>query len=272
MHNFTILPLGSPALTSFYSITIYLVTLTTFYPRWQPSSNLILPPLSNWPTHTHNNLPLPLGSPALTSFYSLWTIYPLTLTTFYPPWQPSSNLIFLPLNNLPTHTYKFYPRWQPSSNLILLPLNNLPTHTYKFYPLPLGSPALTSFYSLWTIYPLTLTTFYPRWQPSSNLILLPLNNLPTHTYNILPLLADPALTSFYSLWTITHSHSQQFTPCPPWQPSSNLIFSLWTFYPLTLTAFYPCWQPSSNLIFLPLNNLPTHTLQILQSSHLAAQL
>ena len=253
LNLFTPLPIGRQALTSFCPFsTIYPLTLTSFYPRWQPSSNLILTPLSNWPTHSYNILhPPPLaaqllshctpseefthshlqhfttvGNPALTSLYTSeqLTIDPLILTTFYPPptWQPSS--ILLPLTNLLTHTSSeqithsllqhFTPlaaqllsHFTPSDEFThshlqhftsvgnqaltsLYPSEQLtidPLVLTTFYPLPLGSPA--PFYSRWPIYSLTLTIFYLPWQPSSYLILPPLNKLPPHTYNILPPLA-----------------------------------------------------------------------------------
>ena len=191
LQHFT--PVGNPALTSLYPLrAIDLLILTTFYPPplWQTSSNFILLPLNNLLTHTYNNLPpspltaqllphftpseqitpsflnlftpLPIGRQALTLFCPFSTIYPLTLTSFHPSWQTSSNLILPLLSNWPTHSY----------NILTPP--------------PPGSTTLSSFYHLWRIYPLTLTTFYPRWQPSSNLIIPPQSNWPTHSYNILP--------------------------------------------------------------------------------------
>ena len=178
-------------------------------------------------THSHLQHFTTVGNPALTSLYTSeqLTIDPLILTTFYPPptWQPSS--ILLPLTNLLTHTSSeqithsllqhFTPlaaqllsHFTPSDEFThshlqhftsvgnqaltsLYPSEQLtidPLVLTTFYPLPLGSPA--PFYSRWPIYSLTLTIFYLPWQPSSYLILPPLNKLPPHTYNILPPLAN----------------------------------------------------------------------------------
>ena len=206
--------LGSPAVTSFYPLwTIYPLTLTTFYPPWQPSSYLILTPLNQLHPHYYTILPPSLDSPAVTSFYTLWTTDPLALTPFYPRWKPnavqkdvrvlSCNFLkkFLPLQphpyiilppseKIPPQSYTILPPGQLNSYIILTPLNKLPPHSYIILT---PFPALTSFYPLWTIYALTLnlTPFYPPppllcWQPSYNLILHPLNNLPTHSYTNLP--------------------------------------------------------------------------------------
>ena len=185
-----------------------------------------------------NFTPPPPGSPTLISFYPLWRIYPLTLTTFYPCWQPSSNLI-IPLwtiDNWPTHSYDILPPSPLAAQLHFTPadqfthshlqyftslgspvLNSLyplwaidPLTLKTFYPLPLGSPA--PFYSRWLIYSLTLTIFYLPWQPSSYLILPPLNKLPPHTYNILPPLATQLYSHFTTSEQFTHSHLQHFTP------------------------------------------------------------
>ena len=64
---------------------------------------------------------------------------------------------------------------------------------------PFGSPTHTSFYPLWTNYPLTLTPFYPPWKPNSYLILLPPGQItPSLLHHFTPL-GSPTLTSFYPL-------------------------------------------------------------------------
>ena len=226
LNLFTPLPIGRQALTSFCPFsTIYPLTLTSFYPRWQPSSNLILTPLSNWPTHSYNILhPPPPGSPTLISLYPLWRIYSLTLTTFYHRWQPSSNFIIhlWTIDNWPTHSYNILSPSHLAAQLYFTPADQF-THSHFLwanYPLsltafhPPGSPTLISFYPLWWIYPLTLSTFYFCWQPSSNLII--------------------------PLWTIDNWPTRSYNISPP-----------------------PTWKPSSNLILLPLNNLPPHSYTIL---------
>ena len=161
LHHFT--PLGSPTLTSFYPLwTNYPLTLTPFYPPWQPNSYLILPPLDKLPPHSYTILPPPLGSPILTSFYPLWTNYPLTLTPFYPPWQLNSIII-----------------WPPQSYIVLAPIiDECKSWTHDFFTLSWCSfisrtPKLVQLLTiyiyewkllelpLWRNYPLTLTSFYP---------------------------------------------------------------------------------------------------------------
>ena len=165
-HSYTILPpLAAQLLAHFTPSEEFTHSLLQHFtppPPWQPGSYLIIPPLRNDPHIPTTFHPLPLGSPALTSFYFLWTIYPLTVTPFYAPGSTTLSL--------------FYPLWTIYSLTLT-----------TFYTL--GSPALISFYPLWTNYALILKPFYPPppWQPSS--ILLQLTNLLTHAYNILPPLA-----------------------------------------------------------------------------------
>ena len=130
----------------------------------------------------------PLGSPNVTSFYTLCTGYPLTLTTFYSHWQPNSYNILPPLNQLPPNSYTILTplaaqrlhQFNPSEQTI-------PSFLQHFTPL--GSPNVTSFYPLWTNYLLTLTLFFPAWQPHSYIFLPPLNQLPPNSYTTLPILA-----------------------------------------------------------------------------------
>ena len=120
----------------------------------------MLPPLEKFTHHPYNILPTlaaqllphfipsgqitpsllqhfaPFGSPTLTSFYLLCTIYPLTLTPFYPPWQPNSYITKPPLNNSPPQTLTPFnpPPRQPNSYIILPPLDKLPPHSYTILP------------------------------------------------------------------------------------------------------------------------------------------
>ena len=282
--------LGSPAVTSFYTLwTNYPLVFTPFYPRWkpyavqkdvrvlscnflknflplQPHPYIILPPppLKNIPTQSHVNLPplnklpphsctiLPPGSPALTSFYPLWTIYALTLTPFYTPLLS----------------------WQPSCNLILPHLNKLPPHSCTI--LPPGSPAVTSFYPLWTIYALTLTPFYTpllSWQPSCNLILPLWTIYPLNLIPIYPLWNPNAVQeeirvlscNFLKNPSIAAPPLHHFNPPPlkkiPTQ--SYIILAPLNKLPSHSCTILPPWQSSSNPILPPLNNFPSHSFNIL---------
>ena len=291
LQHFTFLPLGSPALTSIYPLlTIYPLTPTTFYAHWQPSSNLIIPPLSNCPTHFYNILPfsplaaqllphftpfeqitpsllyhfmplaaqllayftpseqitpsflnhfnpLPLGSPALTSFYPLWTIHPLTLTTFYPPLAAQLLPHFTPFEQItPSLLYHFIPPAAHFWAYFTPSEQTTPSFLSHFNPLPLGSPALTSFYPLWTVYSLTLTTFYNRGSPVLTSFHPPEQITPSFLNHFNPLpLGSPALTSFYPLWTVySLTLSTFYNRCSPVITS---FYPLWTNYPLILKPF-----------------------------------
>ena len=62
---------------------------------------------------------------------------------------------------------------------------------------------------------LTLTTFYPPWQPNFYIILPPLNKLPPHSYKNLPPLAAQLLHHFTLSGQITPSFLHHSTPSPP---------------------------------------------------------
>ena len=205
--------------------------------------------------------------PTLTSFYAIWTNYPLTLKPFDPLGSPPNSYIILGhLDKLTPHLTPFYPPWQLNSYLMLPLWTNYPLTLTSFYPL--GSPTLTSFYPLRTNYPLTLTPFYPPWQPNSYLILTPLDKLPPHSYTILPPLEAQLLHHFTPSWQITPSLLHNFTPLG--SPHLTSSYPLWTNYPLTPTPFYSYWQPNSYNIFPPLDNIPPHSYTNLPP--LAAQL
>ena len=99
-------------------------------------------------------------------------------------------------------------------------------------------------------------------QPNSYIILPPLNKLPPHSYNILPPLAAQLLPHFTPSGQITPSLLHSFTTLG--SPT------LTSFYPLTLTQFYPPWQHNSYIILPPLKKLPPHSHTILPL--MAAQL
>ena len=190
LNHFT--PLGGPTLKSFYPLKqitpslLHHFTLTPPPPR-QPNSYLILGALDKLPPHSYTILPplaaqllnhftplnklprsplnhfTPLGSTTFTSFYALWTNYPLILTPFNLPWQPNSYLLtsFDPLwTKYPLTLTPFYPPWKPNSYLILPPLHKLPPHSYTILT-HLAAQLVASFTTLWTNSPLTLTPFYP---------------------------------------------------------------------------------------------------------------
>ena len=245
LHHFT--PLGSPTLTSFYPLrTNYPLILTPFYPPWQPNSYIILPPPNKLPPHAYTIL-LPLAAQLLAHFTPFWTIYPLTLTRFYPPCQPNSYLILPPLYKLPPHSYTILPGLTAQLLHHFTPSEQItPSFFHHFNPL---AAQLLHHFTPWTNYPLTLTPFYPPWQPNSYLVLPPPNKIPLSFLHHFTRLGSPTLTSFYPLRTI---YSLILTPFyPPWQPSSYIILHpsgqttpslLHHFTPLgspTLTSFYP---------------------------------
>ena len=167
------------------------LTLATFYPHWQPNSDLILPPLEKLPSHSCNIL-RPLAAQLLHHFTPSQqiTTSPLhhftlfgssTLSSFYPP-----------LDKLSPHSYTILPPWQPDSCNILPPLNKLPPHSYNILS-PLAAQLLNHFTPSEQITPSllqhftslgspTLTSFYPLW-----------TNYPPHSYHILPPLAAQLL-------------------------------------------------------------------------------
>ena len=79
-------------------------TLTPFYPSWQPSSYLNLPPFNKLPPHSY-------------IFLSLWQLnsylilphlnkYPLVIAPFYHPhWQPNSYIILPALKKILPPSY-----------------------------------------------------------------------------------------------------------------------------------------------------------------------
>ena len=115
--------------------------------------------------------------------------------------------------------------------------------------------------------PFQSDTFYPPWQPSSYLILSPLNK---YLLNLTPPypLGSSNLNSFYPLWT--HIPSLVHYIYPIGSPTLKSFYPSWTNNPLTLTQFYPLWQLNPYLKLTPLNKLPLQSYTILPP--LAAQL
>ena len=90
---------------------------------------------------------------------------------------------------------------------------------------------------------------------------------PSLLYYFIPL-GNSTLSSFYLTLDQVPPHS--YTILPPCQPNSYLILPpLNKFRPHSCTI-YPHWQPKSNIILPPLNKLPPRSYTIL--SPLAAQL
>ena len=123
---------------------------------------------------------------------------PLTLTPFYPIWQPKAQLVHHFTNSEqinPSLLHHFTPLGSPylKSYLILIPSDKLPPHSYTFLT-PLAAQILLHFNPSGQITPsLTLTPFYPPWQPNSYIILTPQNKLTPHSDTILPPLAAQLL-------------------------------------------------------------------------------
>ena len=180
----------------------------------------------------------PPGSPDLTSFYTLWTNYLLTLTPFYPRWKPnavqkdvwvlSGNFLkkFLPLQPHPNIIFPPPPPYEKDIHSILHHFTQSeqinPSFLHHFTP---GRTALTSIYPLGTIYPLTLTPFLPLWKPNavqkdvkvlSCIFLKKFLPLRTHSYNILP---PPPLNKL---------SPQSYIILPPGQLIFCNILPLWT--------------------------------------------
>ena len=202
-------------------------TLTPFYPSWQPNSYIILPSLDKYtPSLLHHFTPLaaqllhhftpseqitpsllhhftPLAAQPLHHFTPSVEITPLLLHHFTPLGSPTLTSFFPPLNKLPTHSYIILPPLAAQILALVTPSGQI-TPSLLHHFITLGSPTITSFYRLWTNYPLTLTPFYTFWQPNSYIILPPLNNLPPNSYIILSPLAAQLLYHF--------THSEQITP------------------------------------------------------------
>ena len=107
-------------------------------PHFTPSEQII--------PHSNAILP-PLAAQFLILFPPLNKL-PLTLTPFYPHWQPSSDLISSPLEQIPLNPKPFYPPWQPISYLILPPLRKYPLpllHHFTHPPPPLAVQLLHLF-------------------------------------------------------------------------------------------------------------------------------
>ena len=240
---------------------------------------IILSPLKKLPPHSYTFLP-PLTAQLLHLFTPFWTNYRLTLTPFYPPWQPNSYIILKPLNKLPPRSYTILPTLASQLLNHFTPLDKLPPHSYTILPPPpRNSSILTSFYPLWKNYPSLLQHFIPLeaqllhlftpfWTNYTNLpsyITSPLNKLPPHSYtNLLPLAASPTLLSFYPLWT---NYPLTLTPInPPWQPNSYIISPPEQITPSLLHQFTPLGsQPNSFIILPPLDKLPPHSYTNLPS-------
>ena len=156
-------PPGSPTLTSFYPLNLsYFSPHTRRLPVLNPQPlypqlrRLTLQTIKACPTHDGLYIPISANYPlTLTSFYPLRTNYPLTLTPFYPSWQPNSYIILPPSEQITPHSYtiltplaaQLLHHFNPSEQI---------THSLLQHFVPLGSPTLSSFYHLWTNYPLTL--------------------------------------------------------------------------------------------------------------------
>ena len=206
-------PLGSAALSSFYPPPEHISpkSYTPFLP-WQLNSYLILPPLNNEPPPLTLIPFCHLGSPALSSFYALWSAHAQLLHHF-TPWKPKSYLNLPPLNKLPPPPLLHH--FTPLAAQLLIHFN-LPQNTTAPTPTPLFSP----------------------WQLNSYLILPPLNNNPP-PLTLIPFchLGSPALSSFYALWS---NHAQILHHSTPWKLNSYLnLPPLNQLSPLSPTLFYP---------------------------------
>ena len=218
LHHF--IPLGSPTITFLPPVNKLPLTLTPFYPSWQPNSYIINPSGKITP-HSYTILP-PLAAQLLHHFIPSGQITPSLLHHFTPSERITHSLLhyFTPLGS-PTLT-SFYPHW-----------TNYPLTLTTFYPL--GSPTPVSIYPLWTNYPLTLTPFYLSWQPNNYIILPPLKKLPPHSYNILTPSAAQLSPQFTNSGQINPSLLHHFTPLG--SPALTSFYPLWTSYPLTLASF-----------------------------------
>ena len=137
LHQFTLL--GSPTLTSFYTP----------------------PPPNKLPPHSYTNL-TPLAAQLLHHFTPSEEITPSFLHLFTTLDCPTITSFYPLLNKLLSHSYTNLPsladqllhHFSPSGQIT-------PSLLHQFNLL--GSPTLTSFYPLWTNYPLTFTPIYPPW-------------------------------------------------------------------------------------------------------------
>ena len=217
-------------------------TLTLFYPPPPP-------PLNKLPLHSFTNLP-PLAAqllrhftPSISHCFSphIWRLLVLNPQPLYPQLVL---LILQTINACPTPYGRYiwikFVRIAPSQQITpsllhhFTPSNLITTQTLTpFYPI--GSPALSSSYPLWTKNP--------------------------NSYTALPTLAAQILPHFAPSEQTARSLVHHFTPLG----SSTLysFYSLWTNYPLTLTPFNTPWQLNSKIVLPPLNKLPLHSYTIL---------
>ena len=107
---------------------------------------------------------------------------------------------------------------------------------------------------------LSIWHLLPPWQPSSYLILSPLNKYPLTLTPPYPL-GSSNLNSFYPLWT--HIPSLVHYIYPIGSPTLKSFYPSWTNNPLTLTQFYPLCQLNTYLKLTPLNKLPLQSYTIL---------
>ena len=77
---------------------------------------------------------IPIGRPTITSFCPLWTNYPLTLTTIYPPLQPNSYIILPSPDKLLPHSYTILPNLEAQILAHVTPLDKLTPHSYNILP------------------------------------------------------------------------------------------------------------------------------------------
>ena len=155
-----------------------------------------------------------------------------------PPWQPNSYIILSPLNKLPPHTYTILPPLA-TQLLHLFTLSEQFTPSLLRHFIPFGRSTLTSFYPLWTIYPLTLTPFYHPCQLNSIII------LPPQSYIVLAPIIDECKSWTHDFFTLSWFSFISRTPklvqlLKVYIYESKLLeLTLWRNYPLTLTSIYP---------------------------------
>ena len=70
------------------------------------------------------------------------------------------------LNKLPPHSYTILAPLAAQILANVTPSGQVNPSLLQHFT-PLGSPTLTSFYPLWTNYPLILTPFYHYWKPNA---------------------------------------------------------------------------------------------------------
>ena len=237
-------------------------TLSTFSPSGQKTPSSL----------HHFTPPPPLGSPTLTTFYlsekilaaqllahfTLSGKITLSLLHLFSPFAAQLLHHFTPSDQItPSLHFTSPPPWHPNSYLISLPLVILPPHSYTILP-PLAAQLLHHFNPSGKITTSLLDHFAPP--PLAAQLLAHYTLSGKITLSLLHLFSPFAAQLLHHFTPSDQiTPSLHFTPPPPGIPTLTSFHCLWSYYPLTLTPFYPPWPPNSYIILTPLEKSLPHS-------------